>query len=67
MYTIFRISRDGDWTNLTTCGKKSDTSRPLEILARSHLMDLRKAGVDAGLDGSLDVSWVRIWEGGMES
>ena len=54
MYTIRRNSKLGQETSLTTDGKKSDTFRPLDILANNHFMLLSNVGVDDGLDGSAD-------------
>ena len=52
MYTILRTSKLGTPTNLTTCGKKSLTFRPLDILASNHFIPFNKFNVVDGFDGS---------------
>ena len=54
-------------TSLTTEAKKSDTSRPFDILASNHFMLLINVGAEEGLEGSEVLNWFRMVLGEMES
>jgi hypothetical protein len=58
----------GTPTSFTTAEKKSDTFRPLLILANSHFIPFNKFNVVDTLEGSpASVNWVRTVEGEMDS